>query len=174
MIARVPIQTIGEDVLAPFMAQNSELGQFYQFRVQAATEEARSQIRYGNLSSGAELLERAITDASDAADDEQTRWIVGIAFSVLGQGLEAWGKKHDAIEYFNRAVDEFTTARGDAELTAATRDLPAARRSSSGLLVQQAAFPSTLSRIRPRSIRAPFALLLRMRSTRRLASAVER
>jgi tetratricopeptide (TPR) repeat protein len=124
MIARVPIQTIGEDVLAPFMAQNSELGQFYQFRVQAATEEARSQIRYGNLSSGAELLERAITDASDAADDEQTRWIVGIAFSVLGQGLEAWGKKHDAIEYFNRAVDEFTTARGDAELTAATRDLP--------------------------------------------------
>ncbi|MGY1804340.1 tetratricopeptide repeat protein [Blastococcus sp. SYSU D00922] len=97
-----------ERVLGGFLSPDREPPEMGLLRSQGAVEQARSEIRYGNLSRGADILE----DVARHVDDLAFRRVLGIAYSVWGQGLETWGNAEEATTYFHRAIDTFVEASG--------------------------------------------------------------
>jgi tetratricopeptide (TPR) repeat protein len=106
-----PVYSVGERVLAQFLAHGTEPAELGILRRHAAVEQARSEIRYGNLEQGAELLEGVAQEIVDLPD-QGNRGLLALTFSVWGQGLQTWGDAEAAKVYFRKAVDEFTDKWG--------------------------------------------------------------
>jgi len=106
-----PIYFIGDRILAGFLDPGTEPAELALLQVHAAVEQARSEIRYGNLERGAELLESVAREIGDLAD-QANQTLLALTFSVWGQGLQAWGDATAAESYFRQAVDRFTEVLG--------------------------------------------------------------
>ena len=106
-----PSRSLSDRVLAGFLAPGAEPPELARLRLEAAVEQARSQIRYGNLRGAGELLEDVARSIGDKPDISRGI-LLAVAYSVWGQGLETWGDTNESTRYFRDAVGKFEEVCG--------------------------------------------------------------
>lgn len=91
-------------ILDAFLHPTDKPPELKQLELGALVEQARCEIRYRNFDEGARLLERVAGETA-AADDDDSRVILAVAYSLWGQALESGGAYDRARTFFSRSLN---------------------------------------------------------------------